>query len=65
MTTLQITGMTCENCVKHVTAALSAVPGAERVKVDLATGTAEVEGPATAADLAAAVAEEGYSAEPA
>ncbi|HEY5340035.1 MAG TPA: heavy metal-associated domain-containing protein [Candidatus Aquilonibacter sp.] len=33
-----IPGMTCENCRRHVTAALSALPGVREVRVDLAGG---------------------------
>ena len=61
-TTLRIGGMTCENCVKHVTNALLAVPGVRHVGVDLAGGTASVESdgePALVA-MAAALADEGY-----
>lgn len=34
-TTLTIRGMTCANCVKHVTAALRAVPGVTTATVSL------------------------------
>jgi copper chaperone CopZ len=33
---LQVTGMSCMNCVKHVTRALESVPGVTRVEVTLA-----------------------------
>jgi copper chaperone CopZ len=39
---LKVTGMTCDNCVRHVTQALEQVPGASEVKVDLAAGRAEL-----------------------
>jgi copper chaperone CopZ len=60
MTTLHITGMTCQNCVKHVTQALQGVDGVEKATVDLAAGTAVVEGSAKPEALIAAVEEEGY-----
>ena len=60
--TLNVKGMTCHNCVKHVTQALQGVPGVEKVQVDLATGKAQVEGAADEAALIAAVEEEGYEA---
>lgn len=62
MVTLSITGMTCQNCVKHVTQALQGVPGVARVAVDLASGTAEVEGTPDVQALVSAVEEEGYEA---
>ena len=33
---LKISGMSCANCVKHVTKALSEIPGISDIKVDLA-----------------------------
>lgn len=62
MTTLKISGMTCQNCVKHVTEALSAVPGVKDVQVDLATETARIEGDAPADALIQAVEAEDYEA---
>jgi copper chaperone CopZ len=63
-TTLQITGMTCGNCVKHVTAALRAVPGVSAVNVALAEQRARVVHAAGApvAALVAAVEAAGYEA---
>lgn len=60
---LNITGMTCEHCVRATTKALQAVPGVERVEVTLKPGAAVVHGKADAAALVAAVKEEGYEAE--
>ena len=60
--TLAITGMTCDNCVKHVTNALSSVEGVRSVKVDLASGLGEIEGDAPVASLIAAIEDEGYQA---
>ena len=39
---LGVGGMTCDDCVVHVTEALEAVPGVERAAVDLATRSAVV-----------------------
>lgn len=41
--TLRIEGMTCGHCVASVDGAVSALPGVHAVRVDLDTGTAEVE----------------------
>lgn len=60
--TLSITGMTCENCVKHVANALSSVEGVTGVYVDLASGIGEIEGDAPVASLIAAIEDEGYEA---
>lgn len=35
--------MTCQNCVRHVTSALTAIPGVRRANVDLGRGTALIE----------------------
>jgi len=42
--TLEVTGMTCGNCVAHVRAALEGVAGVRAVEVDLGSGRAEVAG---------------------
>ncbi len=42
-TKLAITGMTCVQCVEHVTRALKEVAGVIRARADLASGEAEVE----------------------
>jgi Cu+-exporting ATPase len=39
---LGVGGMTCDDCVVHVTRALEAVPGVEAATVDLATRSAVV-----------------------
>jgi copper chaperone len=64
MTTLKITGMNCQHCVRSATQALEAVPGVTGVQVDLASGLAQVDGAADPAALVAAVQSAGYSAEP-
>ncbi|HJQ63003.1 MAG TPA: copper ion binding protein [Burkholderiales bacterium] len=65
-TTLKISGMTCQHCVRAVTQALESQEGVSRAEVDLQAGRAEVEydaGRVTPASLATAVMDEGYSAE--
>jgi len=39
---LGVGGMTCDDCVVHVSAALESVPGVEAATVDLATRSATV-----------------------
>ena len=63
MTTLNVTGMSCDHCVRAVTAALEKVLGVEGVEVSLERGEAIVEGRPDPAALLAAVESEGYSAE--
>lgn len=41
-TILKIGGMSCDNCVKHVTNAILEVPGVKQVKVSLEDNTAIV-----------------------
>jgi copper chaperone CopZ len=64
VTTLRITGMSCNNCVRHVDKALRAVPGVQDVQVDLPEGRAKVEHAETTAApaLIAAVESAGYEA---
>jgi copper chaperone len=65
MITLKVEGMSCQHCVRAVTEALSAVDGVEKVvEVSLDRSEAIVAGEPKIADLVAAIAEEGYSAEP-
>lgn len=61
---LEVQGMTCGSCVKHVTKALQSVPGVSLVEVDLASGRARVEGDLQAGvePLIAALANEDYPA---
>lgn len=39
-----VTGMTCQHCVRAVSAAVRDVPGVRTVEVDLGSGTVVVEG---------------------
>mgnify|MGYP000850439458 CR=1 FL=1 len=61
---MEVAGMTCGSCVRHVTAALKAVDGVESVAVDLASGRVAVRGrPGTAGTrLTSALADAGYPA---
>lgn len=59
--TLNVQGMTCHNCVRHVREALESVEGASNVTVDLETGVATVDGISAEAAIAA-IEEEGYQA---
>lgn len=63
-TELEIKGMTCQNCVKHVKNALENVEGVESVEVTLEPGFAKVQhtSQVATADLVDAVDEEGYEA---
>jgi copper chaperone CopZ len=64
ITKLRITGMTCNNCVRHVDKALREVAGVGRVEVSLPEGSANVthDQPIDAAVLVAAVESAGYDA---
>ena len=61
-TVVMIGGMSCEACVRTVTNALSRVPGAMGVEVDLGTSRAVVAGNAEADALVAVVEKAGYDA---
>lgn len=61
-TQLNVEGMTCEHCVKAVQGALERLPGVDRAEVDLAAGSATVEGAADVQVMLRAVEEEGYRA---
>lgn len=67
-TLLRVTGMTCNGCVKHVDAALRAVPGVAAVEVLLVDQKAKVvhdPEQSPVAILLAAVEGAGYEAAPA
>jgi copper chaperone CopZ len=68
-TTFSVDGMTCGNCVRHVTEELTALPGVTDVQVELVAGgsspvTVTSETPLADADIAAAVDEAGYAVTP-
>lgn len=62
---LTISGMTCGSCVKHVEKVISSIEGVQSVSVDLAAGTAKVDGtfPNGVAPILAALEEDGYRAQ--
>ena len=61
-TELQISGMTCQRCQRHVEQALREQAGVTQATVDLSRGTATVEhgGECSVAALCAAVVNAGY-----
>lgn len=68
-TTFSVDGMTCGNCVRHVTEELTALPGVTDVRVDLVAGgsspvTVTSEAPLADDTIAAAVDEAGYAVTP-
>jgi copper ion binding protein len=61
---LQVTGMSCGNCVAHVKKALGSVPGVASVDVSLENKAATVTGAGADVDqLIEAVRDAGYEAE--
>lgn len=63
MTTLSVPDMSCGHCKAAVEAALAAVPQSGAVKVDLDRRTVTLTGPASLADLLAALDQAGYPAQ--
>ncbi|MEV7974115.1 heavy-metal-associated domain-containing protein [Cellulomonas sp. NPDC089187] len=68
-TTFSVDGMTCGNCVKHVTEELTALPGVQDVRIDLVAGgsspvTVTSTAPLDDAAIAEAVDEAGYAVTP-
>ncbi len=59
---LNVPGMSCDHCVRAVSAEVSAVPGVETVDVRLDAKTVRVTGAASEDAVRAAVAEAGYEA---
>lgn len=59
--TYRVNGMTCGGCAKHVEKAIRSVPGVTGVMVDVAKGTATVDGTASFEILAASVEAAGYT----
>ena len=61
-TTVTVSGMTCDHCVRAVHDEVARIPGVTDVAVDLASGRVTIEStsPIEAAALAAAVDEAGY-----
>ena len=44
LSVITVTGMTCEHCEKAVQAEISAIPGVNRVDVDIASGEVRILG---------------------
>ncbi|RAV34655.1 Copper chaperone CopZ [Corynebacterium heidelbergense] len=62
-TTFDVNGMSCEHCVRAVTEAVSAIPGASDVRVDLSGGTvAFVAADVSEAAVVDAIDDAGYDA---
>lgn len=61
----RIEGMSCGHCVAAVTREILALDPDARVRIDLASGQAEIESGCEADRLIAAIAEAGYAAQPA
>lgn len=59
----KVTGMMCNHCRANVLKAIEAVGGVSSAEVDLASGSATVEGSAAAGDIIAAVRAAGYECE--
>jgi len=56
----RVSGMTCGGCAKHVEKALRSMAGVSAVVVDVAQGTATVEGAASFEAMAASLGAAGY-----
>jgi copper chaperone len=66
-TILEVQGMTCPSCIRHVTAALNEVDGVEKVDVKLRDGLVVVQHDASAAPidrLIDALRDAGYESQP-
>lgn len=61
--TISVTGMTCQNCVRHVREALGALPGVRAADIDLSSGVAflETDRKIPETELAEALEEAGYN----
>ena len=61
-TKINVSGMSCQHCVNHVTKAIEGLSGVKNVKVDLASGEVTFDQPDTVTpdDIAKAVEEAGY-----
>ncbi|GAA1077447.1 heavy-metal-associated domain-containing protein [Nocardiopsis composta] len=61
-TTITVTGMTCEHCVRSVKEEVSEIPGVTSVDVDLGSGRVDIasSGPIPQERLKAAIDEAGY-----
>ena len=59
---LSVPDMSCDHCVRAITAEVSQVTGVEDVDVQLATKTVKVSGSASENAVRAAISEAGYEA---
>ena len=59
--TFQVQGMTCGHCERAVTQAIQQVDPAATVQIDRASGQVQVQSAPPREQLAAAIAEEGYT----
>ena len=59
--TFQVQGMTCGHCERAVTQAIQQVDPAATVQIDSASGQVQVQSATPREQLAAAIAEEGYT----
>lgn len=57
----QVEGMSCQHCVRGITQALQALDPQAQVQVNLASACVTVESARPRAELAEAIAQEGYS----
>lgn len=60
--TFTVGDMSCSHCVHRISTALKAVPGVEKLSIDLPAKKLEVEGPASAEAIVQAIREAGYTA---
>lgn len=60
MPVFNVSGMTCSHCERAVTQAIKALDAQAQVKVDLASGTVEVQRSASEQAIRQAISEEGY-----
>ncbi len=65
MPSFQVSGMTCNHCVRAVTQSIHEVDPAAVVRIDLPTGRVEVDTQAAPTTIATAITEAGYEATPA
>lgn len=63
-TVLDVSGMSCPSCVRHVTSALRPVPGVSKIDVQLKAGTVNIQHApdATISTMLEALREAGYGA---
>lgn len=59
-TELQVSGMSCQHCVKAVTAAVQALDGQADVTIDLSLGKVSVQSTLSPDALRQAITDEGY-----